>query len=525
MSIRARLFLTFFLVVGMGFAVLVHWIIDDLRPRYLETMEESMVDTATLLSSLLAADLDARASGSPCPGPIDPSPLRAAFADAGRRRLAAKIYDVTKTRLDMRVYVTDDRGIVVFDSDGGRDEGADYSRWNDVRRTLGGSYGARTSRIDPGDPRSFALYVASPIERAGRTVGVLTVSKPSASVGEFLAAARRKIAIAGIAAALAAIGLGMVVAARIAGPIRKLTGYAEAVRDGRRVPLPPLGGREVRSLGVAFDEMREALEGKQYVEDYVAALTHEMKSPLSAIRGAAELLEDPAMLPGDRRRFLGHVRTEAARMQDVIDRLLELSSLEKRGELRDVEEIDLRETLRDVVAAMESVLSAKRLSIAWVRADGVRVRGERFLVRQSLSNLLQNAADFSPAGGTIEVLIVERGGANGHAEVDPGGAGHPDAKGEVGADAGGAWAEVQVRDGGPGVPDYALARVFERFYSLVRPDTGKKGSGLGLTFVREAVALHGGEAWIENTAGGGARAVLRLPVAPVAGRPGNLPPG
>jgi two-component system sensor histidine kinase CreC len=193
----------------------------------------------------------------------------------------------------------------------------------------------------------------------------------------------------------------------------------------------------------------------------------------------------------DRRRFLGHIRIESGRLRELVDRLLELSSLEKRRGLRDVGELDLAEVLREVTRALEPILSARRLTIEWGRVDTERVMGERFLVRQSLANLLQNAAEFSAPGGTIGIDI------------------------EVHRDGG--WVEVRIRDHGPGIPTYALGRVFDRFYSLARPDSGKNGSGLGLTFVREAVALHGGTVRLENAGGGGARAVLRLPVKPAAG--------
>jgi len=153
--IRTRLFGAFLVLVAVGFYTLIDWIRDDLRPRYLETMEESMVDAATLLSSLVANQVSEET--------IYADDLRAAFEGARKRRFSAKIYEFTKTRLNMRVYITDNKGIVVFDSDNGRAEGEDYSQWNDVVRTLRGEYGARTTPSDPDDLTSAILYVASPI--------------------------------------------------------------------------------------------------------------------------------------------------------------------------------------------------------------------------------------------------------------------------------------------------------------------------------------------------------------------------
>jgi len=476
-KIRTRLFIAFLILVGLGFYRLVDWITDDLRPRYLETMEESMVDTATVLSSFIEQQAGEQA--------IEVDDLRASFDLARRKRFSARIYQVTKTHVNMRIYVTDRNGIVVFDSDNGRDEGKDYSGWNDVVLTMRGEYGARTSRTDPEDPRTSVLHVASPIEIDGEIGGVLTVCKPADSVSLFITMAKRKIVFAGIVAALAVVLLGIVISSWITWPIQKLTAYAEAVRDGQRVPAPRLGRSEMGHLGQAFEEMRDALEGKQYVEHYVQTLTHEMKSPLSAIRGAAELLEED--VPDEQRQqFLANIRAESARIQDLVDRMLQLASLEKRKDLRDVEEIDLIALAREVVESLEPLLSAKGIDVTVEAAGPLTIRGERFLVRQSIANLVQNAVDFSPAGSEVSVSVKRVGEG----------------------------IELAVRDKGPGVPDYALGKVFDRFYSLRRPDTGKKSSGLGLTFARETAALHGGETALENSPDGGARATLTLPLEP-----------
>ena len=477
MKTRTRLFAAFLALAGVGFYALVDWIRDDLVPRYLAVMEETMVDTAEVLSAFLANQMEQ--------GRIPVDGLRQVFGAADARRFSARIYELTKTRTNLRVYVTDKAGIVVFDSDNGRDEGKDYSRWNDVVRTFRGEYGARTTHMVPGDPSTAILYVASPIVADGQTAGVLTVCKPAASVALFLDTARRDIAFAGVVAAAAVMMLGMIVSLWITRPIEKLTKYAQAVRDGKRAAAPRLGRSEIGELGAAFEEMRTALEGRQYVENYVQTLTHEMKAPLCAIRGAAELLEED-MPPDQRRQFLANLRSESERIQDLIDRMLQLSALENRKELRDVEEIDLAALADEVVEDMKPVFSGKRIDVSVLAHNPVVVRGERFLIRQAAANLLQNAIDFSNEGGRIAVSVENRGD----------------------------FVEMVIVDSGPGVPNYARDKVFDRFYSLRRPDTGKKSSGLGLAFAREAAELHGGRVSLDNRPEGGAKARLLLPVRP-----------
>ena len=485
MRIRTRLLLMFLLLISFGFCMLVYWITEELGPRYLATMEESMVETATLLSSLLETQLKE--------GNLDTRNLRATFKRANAKEFSAKIYELTKQRLNMRVYVTDTKGIVVFDSDDGRDEGKDYSRWNDVILTLRGEYGARTTPSFSDDPKRATLYVASPIKANGEIVAVLTVCKPAESVLLFLATARRQIIETAILAALAIFALGLGVSLWVTRPIERLTRYAIAVRDGQRVAAPQLGRSEIGRLGNAFEEMKDRLEGKQYVENYVQTLTHEMKSPLSAIRGTAELLAED-MAAEQRARFLENIRAESRRIQDLVDRLLQLSSLEMRKGLREVEEIDLADLVPEVVESMEPVLRATEASVSVEAESPMVVRGERFLVRQALANLLQNAVDFSPQRAKIHLSLKRR-------QED---------------------IEVRIRDEGPGIPDYALDKVFDRFYSLGRPGTGKKSSGLGLTFVREAVLLHGGQVRLENAPEGGAVATLILPCASTSAGPAGL---
>lgn len=481
MKIRYRLFAALLVIVGIGFYQLVDWIMEDLRPRYLEAMEETMVDTATIFASLAETQMTA--------GALNTTDLRAAFDRAGKKRFSATIYEVTKTQLNMRVYVTDRDGIVVFDSDNGLAEGKDYSRWNDVARTMHGEYGARSTRSDPDDPTTSILHVASPIQMNGEIVGVLTVSKPADSVTLFMEAARRKIANAGIVAAISVLLLAMVFSAWITSPIDKLTRYAKAVRDGRRVASPKLGHSEIGALGAAFEEMRTALEGKRYVEDYVQTLTHEMKSPLSAIRGAAELLEEEMPLE-KRRPFIENIRSESHRIQGLVDRMLQLSALEGRNELRDVDDMDVIDLVDEIVSSLQPVMSQKGLRVSVESAEPVIIRGERFLVRQAISNLLQNAIDFSTPDGAISMSVTRNDDR----------------------------AEIRIRDRGPGIPEFAMEKVFDRFYSLRRPDTGKKSSGLGLVFVREAAVLHGGDVMLRNQPDGGVEAVLTLPIEPARGK-------
>ena len=137
-----------------------------------------------------------------------------------------------------------------------------------------------------------------------------------------------------------------------------------------------------------------------------------------------------------------------------------------------------------VVTVVENTVQGVRIDIDAIDTT-LRVSGDRFLLRQALGNLIDNALAFSPQGGVVKL----------DASLD------------------GERITLQVRDAGPGVPDYARDRVFERFYSLARLEGGSRSSGVGLSFVAEVAGLHGGSARLQDAEGSGTRAVIELPAA------------
>ena len=438
-----------------------------------------MVDVAQIVAAVLEEHVDEN-------GAMDLAMIRRAWASAHTRPFAARIYDFTKVTLDMNALVTDRRGVVLFDSAGGTAEGRDYSRQLDVALTLSGNYGARSTHADPHDDDSSVMFVAAPVRRGGEIVGVVSVSKPQRSLFAFRDATKLRIRSIGLIFLAAVTAGAYLVITLFSRPIRRLTDYARAIARGERA-VPPRGGSpEAATLGRAFEDMRDALENRAYVENYVQTVTHEMKSPVAAIRGAAELLREE--MPVERReKFLANIQAEARRLQNIIDRLLALSALESRKTLEHPERLSVAELAKGVCAQLQPTAEARGQQIEFASDAQPEVNGEAFLLESALSNLLQNAIEFSPEGGTITVRL------------------------KMGAQCVG----IIVEDDGPGIPDYAMPRVFERFYSLQRPGNGRKSSGLGLCFVREAAALHGGSIAIENRADrSGTRATLRLPLRP-----------
>ncbi|MDR2214406.1 MAG: two-component system sensor histidine kinase CreC [Nevskiaceae bacterium] len=476
LSLTARLFVVYTLFVALAGWYVLRLVLQEVKPAVRQSTEETLVDTANLLAEIVRDDLVA--------GRLVEGDLARVLQSYGSRRPGAQIWGINKNDVTHRIYVTDARGIVLLDS-AGIDVGADYSRWNDVYLTLRGEYGARSTQAVPGDEGSTVMYVAAPVRDGDRIAGVVTVAKPNRSVQPFIARAERRLVY--LAALLVAMGLIMGAAASwwLSRTIRRLTHYADAVTAGERAALPQLPGGELNQLAQALETMRDRLEGKAYVEQYVQTLTHELKGPLAGIRGASELLHQD--LPRERRdRFLDNIDAETVRMQSLIERLLHLAQVEQRRGLEGPEPLQLAPLVNEL---LEDI--APRLARAQVRASasvpaGLAVLGERFLVRQALANLIDNAMDFTPPGGCLRI----------DAALEPG----------VRAP----LIAIRVVNEGQPIPEYALPRVMERFYSLPRPATGRKSTGLGLSFVREVAQLHGGRFEIANGEGG-VQATLWLP--------------
>ncbi|GDY15112.1 sensor histidine kinase [Planctomycetota bacterium] len=465
MPLATRLVLAFTLSAALASGLLAWWGLGQLRPHYLEATEEALVDTAEVLAALAAEDW-----------PAAPRRLETAWLRVTSRHLSARIYEVVKSRVDLDCILTDAAGIVRFDSLEPAAVGSDASQWNDVWLTLRGRYGVRATAGRDGVRR---LHVAAPVLVDGVTVGVLTVVKPESSVDRFIGLAAQAAMLAGTLAVAGAIFAAGLATWWIVAPLRRLTAYAKRVSAGARPEPPPTGPTEVAALGQALAEMREALEGRAYVEAYVQGLTHELKAPLAGLRAAAEVLaEDPP--PAERERFIGHLRGEGQRMQDLIDRLLRLAAVERQTAPRRSPLDVLALVIGECAAAQTTAGPA--VTITCEPGPALIVTAESVLLASAVRGLLTNAVTFAPAGSVVTAVVASDG----------------------------RHAEIRIRDHGPGIPPWGLERLGQRFFSLPHPATGRKGTGLGLAFAKAVADLHGGSLTVRNHREGGAEAVLTI---------------
>lgn len=252
----------------------------------------------------------------------------------------------------------------------------------------------------------------------------------------------------------------------------------------------PASGPRLGTVAV-FHDVTDLRRLETLRRDFVANVSHELKTPLTAVRGFTETLLSGGVPPADVDKYLGVILKHAERLGNLIDDLLELSRIESRKVPLQHAPVDVGRVAATVMSGMEPLLRSKNLAVKLVqREDAPAVAlADRRAVEQVLTNLLDNAAKYTNPGGHIEVAV----GTSGDRVF------------------------AHVRDDGIGIPEEDLPRIFERFYRVEKArsrDLG--GTGLGLSIVKHLVQAMDGEIFVESEPGRGSTFRFTLPTAPSA---------
>ncbi len=343
----------------------------------------------------------------------------------------------------------------------------------EIRAAREGRLGTAT-RIHRRIHRAY-LFLAMPVMSERRVAGIVYITRSTVPALMSLYRLRQQLAIVlGVALAFTAL-TSLFLAATISRPLTRLTRSARRIADGDRSASLRLERRdEIGQLARAFDALVRQLDGRaQYIAELAANLSHEFKTPLASIRGAAELLrEGAADDPAARARFLDLILADTERLTRLVSRILELSRIEASLEHR--ESFDLRAALARVLERFPEAAIALRAP------ERIPFWGNRAHVESALQALLENARHFSPEPGSVAI----------EARLE------------------GERVELRVRDRGPGISPANQAKVFERFFTT---EAASGGTGLGLAIVATVVRSHGGTVAVESEPGKGACFVLSLP--------------
>lgn len=258
----------------------------------------------------------------------------------------------------------------------------------------------------------------------------------------------------------------------LARSINRICHYAEAMAANRTAPQPQFGDSYLYRLVHAIAHLRDELNHRQHIENYILGLTHELKTPLTAQNAALELLQDSELSP-EQQQLVSRIQRNTHKQQQLITQLLELARLENCDTLENTQLIDLVSLSKQAAHDCDAACATKQLHINITKTPPYELLGNPILLRQAIDNLLHNALDFAYTNSEICITFV----STPHTLC------------------------LNVNNQGATIPDYALNKIPQRFYSLPR-ENGRKSSGLGLSFVAEIMRLHHGTLELSNQENG-----------------------
>jgi signal transduction histidine kinase len=286
-----------------------------------------------------------------------------------------------------------------------------------------------------------------------------------------------------------ALALAVLISDSIARPLRTIGRAARRIADGDYQQRVPVGRpREVGDLALAFNQMAARVAASQQTQrEFLANVSHDLRTPLTSIQGFSQAIaEGVTSDPGSAARAAQIIHDEAARLNRMVDSLLDLARIEAHQGAARREPLDLAELLRGTVERLEARLRERGLSLQLDLArDLPRVRGDGDRLAQVFTNLLDNALEHTPSGGTIR----------------------------LGAQRAEEGVRVTVQDTGTGIPAADLPHIFDRFYQVdkSRQRGRRAGMGLGLAICRQIVEAHGGTITLASEEGRGTTATVWLP--------------
>ncbi|MCI0398810.1 MAG: HAMP domain-containing histidine kinase [Chloroflexi bacterium] len=342
------------------------------------------------------------------------------------------------------------------------------------------------------DGARWLIYSLPLGARNGRLLAIFARPEP-APLQVFRETFLRPLCQAGLVALLLAVLLAVLISRSVARPLQTMAVAAESIAQGEyNQQIPLRGPDEVQRVAASFNTMAAQVQATHQAQrDFVANVSHDLKTPLTSIQGWSQaILDGAAATPEQQQRAAGIIHGEAERMGRMVGQLLELARIES-GQLQLARQpVDIGQLVGDVHRSLALRAQEKEIHFTLETAAVPPVPGDHDRLVQIFSNLVDNALAHTPAGGRIHLSLRPYGDKA---------------------------VEVVVQDTGPGIPPDELSRIFERFYQVDKArarNDGRRGAGLGLAIVKELVEAHGGRITARSQMGQGSAFVVRLPTAP-----------
>ncbi len=478
LNIGTKLFLLYFIISSTLLWTFAH-------RAALESAKSVMVEVSSLMSRV--------ASQNNKDGEIDLETFESLIVNYLRSQKNTIDSNNNQKLENLAIYVTDKDGLLVLDSRG-LILGKDMRAHNEVDSALSGDHDitrvVEEKVLGPKKTRgavfeylykSRYLNASNPIYgNNGEILGAVVVVAPLMDLLDQNYLLQFIFYIFLISLIFGALG-----SYRISRNIRRIEKYTTSLFSGEDVDMPDLNN-QFNKLAKTIENARAEVELKDDVEQYIDTLAHELRTPITGIQLTAENLLTP-MSDEQRKRFIENILDSNKHMELLVNRLLDLSRIERRETLKAIESVNILQIVNNVLNApsrSKNILD-KNLNIVLEISKKSLLIAEKILLEQAIGNIVNNALDFSPKSGVITIKVSETNTA----------------------------ISIIVLDDGPGIPPHVLSKLFTRFFSVSRPDTGVRGNGLGLRFVRKIMQLHGGEVTLQNRfIQQGAEAKLRFPI-------------
>jgi two-component system phosphate regulon sensor histidine kinase PhoR len=396
-------------------------------------------------------------------------------------------------KLDLRITVVDMQGIVLGDSEKAPSLMENHKDRLEITEAVEDGFGQSTRFSDT---LNYDMkYVAVRVGDSGNTLGVVRFALPLSEVQLRIQHIYRVVLLGAIVAVVIAFTVAYFLSRSITFPISRMQEAAQRIAKGdfgKKVKIKSKDelGELAKSLNIMASELQQKMENLKQMDrvrtDFVANVSHELKTPLTLIKGYIETLQDRAINDTEKaRKFISIIKEHANRLENIIEDLLSLSELELSKDCLTKTEFDLKKLIDEAAMGFGYALDTKGhvLSIDQ-QGDDFKIKADKDKIEQVIVNLIDNAIKYTNEAGQINILLLEL-------------------QDEI---------TITIRDNGIGIPKEDVNRVFERFYRVDKARSRELGgTGLGLGISKHIVLAHNGQISIESEINKGTKVLVRLP--------------
>jgi len=463
----AFIFLTFIAVLVLNFFVSL-----KLSHHFEQKITQELQSNAILVSDILKTDLL-----------------------EGQHQAIRQKSQALADKLNLRITIIDRQGNVVADSEKDPSEMENHKDRPEVITAVETGFG---QSIRPSKTLGYNMkYVAVCAKDADQILGIVRFAVPLSEVQIQIRLIYRVVLLGAMAAILIALIVAYFISKSITSPIAQMKETAQRIAKGDfskkvRIKSKDELGELAKSLNIMSDELQQKIENLKQMDrirtDFVANVSHELKTPLTLIKGYIETLEDKAIDDKEKvRKFVSIIKEHSSKLENIINDLLSLSELELSDNSIKKVEFDLKTLIDDLSLSFGHALAAKKQNLSIdSQGNDFKIKADPNKIEQVFVNLIDNAIKYTSRGGKIAVALFEQQDQF----------------------------TVTVEDNGIGIPKEHLNRVFERFYRVDKARSRQLGgTGLGLSIAKHIVLAHKGKINIESQTNKGTTVSVTLPKA------------